>query len=265
MGLPVLSIIGYTNAGKSTLMNHLSSAEIYAADELFATLDPTTRRVKLPGAVNNPEVLMTDTVGFIQKLPTTLVAAFRATLEEVKSADVLVHVIDVSSPSWEKREQSVLDTLEEIGCGNKPIVRVLNKIDAVPEFAARIREAAASAAGGDTVAISSTTGEGMSDFVKTVERAFSELLVDIEVVIPYSRGEDVSVVNEVGIVSTVDYREDGTYMIAKVPMAVKNRLKEWSLGEDGEEEVVEETEEMFWERLNRMPKEQREAALQSRK
>lgn len=117
-GLPVLALVGYTNAGKSTLLNCLTRAGILAENILFATLDPTTRRVKLPGYKTHPEVLLTDTVGFIQKLPTQLVAAFRATLEEVKEADVLVHLVDVSNPCWRKQEVSVTNVLEEIGAGD---------------------------------------------------------------------------------------------------------------------------------------------------
>merc|ERR1712071_210756 len=124
LGLPIIALIGYTNAGKSTLLNYLTRAGVLAESMLFATLDPTTRRVKLPGLKTHPEVLLTDTVGFIQALPTQLVAAFRATLEEVREADVLVHVIDVSNPVWEKQERAVRTVLSEIGV-EKPMVRVL--------------------------------------------------------------------------------------------------------------------------------------------
>jgi len=114
LGLPVLALVGYTNAGKSTLLNYLTRAGVMAENILFATLDPTTRKVKLPGLKTHPEVLLTDTVGFIQKLPTQLVAAFRATLEEVQEADVLVHVIDSSSDVWENQERAVKQVLAEI-------------------------------------------------------------------------------------------------------------------------------------------------------
>ena len=124
-GLPVLAIVGYTNAGKSTLLNSLTRAGILAENILFATLDPTTRRVKLPGYKTHPEVLLTDTVGFIQKLPTQLVAAFRATLEEVKEADVLIHLVDVSNPCWRKQEMSVTNVLEEIGAGDSKFCLLL--------------------------------------------------------------------------------------------------------------------------------------------
>lgn len=124
-GLPVLALVGYTNAGKSTLLNSLTRAGILAENILFATLDPTTRRVKLPGYKTHPEVLLTDTVGFIQKLPTQLVAAFRATLEEVKEADVLVHLVDVSNPCWRKQEVAVTTVLEEIGVGDSKLSAVV--------------------------------------------------------------------------------------------------------------------------------------------
>jgi len=118
--------VGYTNAGKSTLLNALSGANIYAADQLFATLDPTTRRVTLPGG---REVLITDTVGFIQKLPTALVAAFRATLEEIAEADLLLHVVDIMHPCAEKQVAAVMGTLADIGATEQPIVTALNKVD----------------------------------------------------------------------------------------------------------------------------------------
>ena len=120
-GLPILSLVGYTNAGKSSLLNYLTRAGVMAHQMLFATLDPTTRKVKLPGYRTHPEVLLTDTVGFIQKLPTHLIAAFRATLEEVKEADVLIHVIDVANPSWEKQEKAVNTVRGRIArTGRKP-------------------------------------------------------------------------------------------------------------------------------------------------
>jgi len=185
LGLPVLALVGYTNAGKSTLLNHLTRAGVMAEDILFATLDPTTRKVKLPGLKTHPEVLLTDTVGFIQKLPTQLVAAFRATLEEVKQADVLVHVIDSSNPVWQKQEMAVKTVLAEIGAGDKPMVRVLNKIDLLDEEVAEDLQYEAAMMDDFSVAISSKTGEGMTDLVSTIEDAMMGLLKPIEVLIPY--------------------------------------------------------------------------------
>src|SRR5712691_5323418 len=125
-GAPVIALVGYTNAGKSTLLNQLAGAKTLAEDRLFATLDPTTRRARLTGG---QELLLTDTVGFVQRLPTTLVAAFRATLEEVAEADLLVHVVDASSPTVLRQVEAVEQVLKEIGAGDRPIVIALNKID----------------------------------------------------------------------------------------------------------------------------------------
>src|SRR5712692_180853 len=128
VGAPVVALVGYTNAGKSTLLNALASAGVLAEDRLFATLDPTTRRTRLAGG---QEILLTDTVGFVQRLPTTLVAAFRATLEEVAEADLLVHVVDASSPMMRRQVEAVEQVLEEIGAGGLPVVVALNKADLV--------------------------------------------------------------------------------------------------------------------------------------
>lgn len=228
MGLPILSLVGYTNSGKSTMLNFLTRSGVLAESMLFATLDPTTRKVKLPGLKTHPEVLLTDTVGFIQKLPTHLVAAFRATLEEVKQAEVLVHVIDVSNPVWEKQEAAVNKVLADIGVSDKPIVRVLNKLDllSAPD-AEYLRYMAASQ--DLTVAVSALHGAGMHDFVSVVEQAMAGLLMPIEVIIPYSDGVELNAVHEQGNVETVDYRENGTYVKALVPNSIANRLEKYSL------------------------------------
>jgi len=226
-GLPILALVGYTNSGKTTLLNYLTRAGALAENMLFATLDPTTRKVKLPGYKTHPEVLLTDTVGFIQKLPTQLIAAFRATLEEVREADVLIHVMDVSNPTWKKQEASVLRVLEEIGvASNKPIVRVLNKIDLLPN-AEDIKYEAAMVP--SSVAVSSLTGDAMEDFVAHVEDALSEQLIPIEVEIPFSNGEELNTIHEVGNVEIIDYRSTGTYIVARVPIAIANRLKRFSV------------------------------------
>lgn len=240
LGLPILALVGYTNAGKSTLLNFLTHAGSLAENILFATLDPTTRRVKLPGYKTHPEVLLTDTVGFIQALPTQLVEAFKATLEEVQEADVLVHVVDVTNPVWKKQEQSVLKTLRTIRAGDKPMVRVLNKIDLLePDVAERLKYEAAcmeeeeneNGIAMSTVAVSSTTGDGMEDFVALVEDALGGLLVPIEVEIPFHKGEELNLIHEVGAVDTIDYRETGTYVAGKVPRALANRLKPYYVNE----------------------------------
>lgn len=235
-GLPLLSLVGYTNAGKSTLLNYLTKAGVMAHDMLFATLDPTTRKVKLPGYKTHPEVLLTDTVGFIQKLPTNLVAAFRATLEEVQQADVLIHVVDVSNPVWTKQERAVRQVLSEIDASDTPIVTVFNKIDLLPEEDADYLRYEA-ACNNLQVAVSSITGDGLEDFVAVVEEALSSLLVQIEVVIPYSKGEDLNAIHEVGAVETIEYRESGTYVYGRVPQSLANRLQRYSLVDAKEDEV----------------------------
>mmetsp|Transcript_39352 Transcript_39352/g.94696 ORF Transcript_39352/g.94696 Transcript_39352/m.94696 type:complete len:664 (-) Transcript_39352:1469-3460(-) len=250
-GLPVLALVGYTNAGKSTLLNCLTKAGILAENILFATLDPTTRRVKLPGYKTHPEVLLTDTVGFIQKLPTQLVAAFRATLEEVKEADVLVHIVDVSNPCWRKQEVSVTTVLEEIGAGDKPIVRVFNKLDLLDPEDAEMLKYEAACAEDFSVGISSLTGEGLSDFVAVVEDALSDLLVPVELELPYSCGNDVNLIHEVGSIEVIDYREKGTYVLGRVPRFLAMKLGQYSVSAGDEDERETQAGEIDWVAIGR--------------
>ncbi|KAL7512585.1 hypothetical protein ACHAXN_010709 [Cyclotella atomus] len=252
-GLPVLALVGYTNAGKSTLLNSLTKAGILAENILFATLDPTTRRVKLPGYKTHPEVLLTDTVGFIQKLPTQLVAAFRATLEEVREADVLIHMIDISNPTWKKQEQSVNEVLEEIDAGDKPIVRVYNKIDLLDKTDAESIKLEAALAEDFSVGVSSLTGEGLADFVAVVENALSGLLVRVELELPYSCGNEINLIHEVGAIDVIDYRENGTYVLGKVPRSLAMKLDQYSVANnDGQEDTSESNgkeDEIDWAAL----------------
>jgi len=169
---PIVALVGYTNAGKSTLLNRLAGSEVYVADQLFATLDPTTRRLKMPGG---RMILMTDTVGFIQKLPTTLVAAFRATLEEIAEADLLLHVVDVSHPSAEAQAEAVNETLREIGAGQIPVVTALNKVDRMPS-----RELDPQAG----FPISAKTGEGIPELIAAVGHELYEVMAPIRVELP---------------------------------------------------------------------------------
>ena len=253
LGLPVLALVGYTNAGKSTLLNYLTRAGVMAENILFATLDPTTRKVKLPGLKTHPEVLLTDTVGFIQKLPTQLVAAFRATLEEVKEADVLLHIMDVSNPVWNKQEVAVNRVLSEIEVGNKPVVRVLNKIDLLDDDVAEELQYEAAMMENHSVAISSKTGEGMIDLVATIEEALMSLLLPIEVLLPYTHGKEVNMVQEVGHVEEIDYRVEGTYIQARVPEAIANRLKPFDINklDDHEDASGATGEEIDWVAVGR--------------
>jgi len=210
-GLPTVSLVGYTNAGKSTLLNTLSGANVYIADQLFATLDPTTRRVRLPGGT---VVLLTDTVGFIQKLPTGLIAAFRATLEEVVEADLLLHVIDASHPQALDQARAVYATLKEIEAGHIPIINVLNKIDrlANPEAAC-----AALCHLDDSVAVSALTGMGLDVLLGHIEEVLESEMVRVDVVIPFERGELVGLFHERGLIDKEEYRETGTRIIGRLP------------------------------------------------
>ena len=249
-GLPVLALVGYTNAGKSTLLNCLTKAGILAEDILFATLDPTTRRVKLPGYKTHPEVLLTDTVGFIQKLPTQLVAAFRATLEEVREADVLIHMIDISNPSWKKQEQSVNQVLQEIDAGDKPVVRVYNKIDLLDKDDAETIKTEAALSENFSVGVSSLTGDGLADFVAVVENALSGLLVSVELELPYSCGNEINLIHEVGAIDIIDYRENGTYVLGKVPRSLAMKLDQYSISNCDKDNFESNTEdEVNWAAL----------------
>lgn len=166
-GFPKAALVGYTSAGKSTLLNALAGAEVYTDPKLFATLDPTTRRALLPGG---RPLLVTDTVGFIRRLPHGLVAAFRATLEETIEADVLLHVVDASSPEMDEQMEAVMDVLTDLRIQDKPIVTVLNKIDLVKDTY-RLREMVANHP--DTVYVSALTGDGLRQLMLTVERVLA--------------------------------------------------------------------------------------------
>src|SRR5574339_307723 len=172
--IPTVALVGYTNAGKSTLLNRLSKSDVYAADQLFATLDPTTRRVQLPG---DNIALFTDTVGFIQKLPTTLVVAFHSTLEEIVEADLLLHVVDISHPNALNQYESVQQTLEELGAHHIPIVTALNKMDQLrdPESAREIVSHFSKA-----VTISALDGSGVSDLLRIVQEELYETYAPIQ-------------------------------------------------------------------------------------
>ncbi len=210
-GLPTVALVGYTNAGKSTLLNALSGAEVYIADQLFATLDPTTRRVTLPGGT---VILLTDTVGFIQKLPTGLIAAFRATLEEVSEADLLLHVIDASHPQALEQARAVYATLKEIQAAAIPMINVLNKIDRLPD-----PDAADVALHGlpDSVAISALTGKGLDKLRTHIEIVLEAEMKRLDVLIPFNRGDLVGLFHERGLIDKEEYRATGTRIIGRLP------------------------------------------------
>ncbi|GJQ09999.1 hypothetical protein GpartN1_g1790.t1 [Galdieria partita] len=230
--VPVVSLVGYTNAGKSTLLNALTNAGVLVQDKLFATLDPTTRRCRLSGLHVHPDILMTDTVGFIQKLPTTLVAAFRATLEEIAAADILLHVVDISSPSSYSQQKAVMEVLREIGAAEKNMVTVWNKIDRFQGSTDSIRLKAAQM--DKHVAVSAVTGEGLQDLVYILEETLSSLLVPIQALIPYNRCDLLPRIHQYSILDVEDYRPDGIYILGRSTRNVALLLAEYRCVEDEE-------------------------------
>ncbi len=207
--LPQVAIAGYTNAGKSTLMRQITGADVIIADQLFATLDPTTRKVVLPGG---RRATISDTVGFVGKLPHDLVEAFRSTLEEVTLSDLVVHVADTSSPEVERQIDDVRRVLEEIGAANIPEVLALNKIDRVPG-PDRVRLARRFPG---SVAVSALTGEGLEGLLGSVAETLPHPPVSVEALVPWVRGDLVAMVYERAEVIEAIAEPDGTRLTAKV-------------------------------------------------
>ena len=208
---PIASIVGYTNAGKSTLLNLLTGASVLAEDKLFATLDPTTRRLRLP---TNQNVLLTDTVGFIRKLPHGLVEAFKATLEEVVQADLLLHVVDASHPQAEEHIEAVNAVLAEIGAEGKPMLMIFNKVDLVPpggvmsRFLERFPHAAI---------ISAKTGQGIPELMAELGTALRPIREFLELAVPHERSDIIARLHEVGQVIERDYEGESARFKARIP------------------------------------------------
>lgn len=217
-----LALVGYTNAGKSTLLNALSDAHVVAEDKLFATLDPTTRRIDVG---NGHVALLTDTVGFIQKLPTALVAAFRATLEEVTEADLLIHVVDLSHSNMDEQVAAVEEVLEELGAGDKTVITALNKLDALalddPAMQAHLQTALAEHP--NAVAISALTGAGLDDLRRQIDLVVRQQMAPIDVFIPYAQGELLALAHEHGFVEHEEHGEEGTHLVGRLPIALAGR------------------------------------------
>lgn len=213
--VPVIALIGYTNAGKSTLLNRLTESDILAEDKLFATLDPTTRTAKLP---NGQEVLFTDTVGFINKLPHHLIDAFRSTLEEAGYADYILHVVDASDEQYEMHCKVVNDTLRELGITGKPVITVWNKTDLVEEgLIFRDFEADAS------VQISAIEGTGIDELFAEIERLLRKSRVYIDTVIPYPESAVIAEIRRLGQLISEEYEPEGVHIKAHVPQSLASR------------------------------------------
>ena len=218
--LPRIALAGYTNAGKSTLLNALTGAEVEIRDRLFHTLDPTTRTFELSGR----DALLTDTVGFIEKLPHQLVEAFKATLEETVLADLILHVVDAAAPEERRlaEMQAVDEVLEEIGAGEKPRLLVFNKVDLLSEEERQEAELDHP----EAVLISAQEGEGLEALSERIEAAFEETLTEVELLIPYSEGGRLHELHEVAGDLERTEREDGVLVHAKVPMAEMHRFSD---------------------------------------
>lgn len=215
--IPVVAIVGYTNAGKSTLLNYLTGAGVLEEDQLFATLDPTTRNLKLP---SKQEVLITDTVGFIRKLPHHLIEAFRSTLEEAKYADIILHVVDASNPQVDEQMHIVYETLQNLEVKNKPIITAFNKQDKV-EGAPILRDFKAD----HTVRISAKHGTGVDELLNVIEDVLRAQKVYIEKVYSYAEAGKIQLIRKYGELLEESYRDDGIFTRGYVPGDIYEKVK----------------------------------------
>jgi GTP-binding protein HflX len=236
--IPTVALVGYTNAGKSTLLNKIAKSDVYVADQLFATLDPTTRRVELPGGY---QALFTDTVGFIQKLPTTLVEAFHATLEEIVESDLLLHVVDISHPNALNQFESVQQTLEELGARHIPIITALNKVDQLrdPESARVIVSHFSKA-----VTISALDGTGLKELLEVVQQELYETYAPILVRLPYQQGGLISLFHEAGQVERIEHGRGGVLMQGRIPGRLVAQFRDWQISSANHDESEKEEEEL---------------------
>ncbi len=216
--IPVVAIVGYTNAGKSTLLNTLTDAGILAEDKLFATLDPTTRNYKLPGG---QEVLLTDTVGFIRKLPHHLIDAFRSTLEEARYADLILHVVDSSSEQMDAHMDIVYETLKNLDVRDKQIITFFNKMDKLPENADRIFK---DLRADRTVCGSIKENQGLQELVDVLEKMISERSIYVEKVIPYAEAGKIQLIRQYGQLLGEEYTEGGIAIKAYIPGELEGRI-----------------------------------------
>ncbi|HBF64964.1 MAG TPA: GTPase HflX [Clostridium sp.] len=218
-GTPVVSLVGYTNAGKSTLINKLTDAGVLAEDKLFATLDTTTRKVELP---NGSEILLTDTVGFIQKLPHHLVQAFRATLEELKYADILLHVVDASNSNRQEQMQVVYKTLEDLGCGDTPVITVFNKMDREVELPLPMDTKAR-----EIAQVSAFTGDGLNGMLGMVENLLKSFRKSMVALVPYTEGGLIGWVHGRCEIIREEHTPEGVLFEVYVNEESANRLEKY--------------------------------------
>jgi len=223
--LETAAIVGYTNAGKSTLLNVLTGAGVRAEQKLFATLDPTTRKLELP---TGRGLLLTDTVGFIQKLPTDLVAAFRATLEEVTEADLIIQVLDVSSPAVKDQGETVEEVLGDLGAADKRRVVVLNKVDLLGPAGRRRAIKALSERYPGAVAISATNQTGLPELLRAIDEASRGDAVPLEILVPYGREGVLAELRKIGGVERTEYVEGGTRAWGWAPRQAARRFQTYT-------------------------------------
>ncbi|KAF0095201.1 MAG: GTP-binding protein HflX [Puniceicoccaceae bacterium 5H] len=227
--LPTAAIVGYTNAGKSTLLNQITGASVLSEDKLFATLDPTTRQLQLP---TGQKILVTDTVGFVRKLPHRLVEAFKATLEEAIVSDFLIHVLDVTSPEVDAHRETTLEVLKELGADDKRIITVYNKVDRLPPDAIRQPGTNGSIEGGqlnglgdagalkrekNAVYVSAFTGQGMERLYAEMERMLEKDTRVMQLLVPHDRYDVVNRLHQAGAVKQVDPKDDGVHILGNIP------------------------------------------------
>ena len=234
-GLPVIALVGYTNAGKSSLLNALTDAGVLVEDRLFATLDPTTRRLALPGG---REALLTDTVGFIRKLPHQLVAAFRATLEGIEEASLILHVVDGSHPHASEQIAAVQSVLSSLRVAHTPLLMVWNKMDLLPERS--LPQHPGSAHTG-ALAISAKTGENLPALLHEVERILAQVLIEVDLLVPHERYDAVNLVYEQGTVRSREEVPEGVRIKAAVPRELSEKLARFGVpGAPGALRALEE-------------------------
>jgi GTP-binding protein HflX len=232
--IPTVALVGYTNAGKSTLLNRLTKSDVYVADQLFATLDPTTRKVELFGGY---QALFTDTVGFIQKLPTTLVEAFHATLEEITEADLLLHVVDISHHNAMNQAEAVQETLNTLEAQHIPVITALNKVDRLrdPESAKDSLKGFSKA-----VAISAVDGSGIKELLRLIQEELYETYTPIRVKLPYQQGALISLFHEAGQVELVEHGRGGVLMQGRIPGRLVAQFNNWQTSNNQIENEEEE-------------------------